>query len=134
MERRVDHSCTGGKSESIAMQRYYTVLEEEWSISSKASERQLLSSSERPLFSGGAKVVAYAYAKKRASDFNYRGVHDEGDQLYWWGRNEGDRVNRRFVIKPAPPSPPLFVDQDGRPRGRFSRHAQPTAVTVNAPG
>jgi hypothetical protein len=133
MERRVDTQLYSG----IGIHREATlhiVIEEEWSISSKASERQLLSSSERPLFSGGAKVVACAYAKKRASDFNYHGVHDNGDRLYWSEPNEGDRVNRRFVVKPAPPSPPLLVDKDGRPRGRPSRHAQPTAVTVNAPG
>jgi hypothetical protein len=82
----------------------YIVTEEAWSISSEASEHKLLGLSAQASFSGGSVLVAYASAKLHASEFNYRGLHEEGDQLYWWGRNEGDRVNRRFVIKPAPPS------------------------------
>jgi hypothetical protein len=116
------------------MRPRYIVTEESWSISSEASERKLLSSSERPLFSGGSVLIAYAFAKHRASEFNYHGVHDEGDQPYWWGRNEGDSVNRRFVIRPAPPSPPVFVGKDGRPRGRRSSHILPVPQTVEAPG
>jgi hypothetical protein len=116
------------------MRPLYIVTEEAWSIWSKANERKLLGSSERPLFSGGAKLVAYAFAKQRASEFTYHGVHDEGGQLYWWGRNEGNRVSRRFVIKPAPPRSPLFLDKDGHPRGRPSRDALPTLPSVEAPG
>jgi hypothetical protein len=114
------------------MRPRYIMLEEVWSsASSKASGRRL---SEQPLFSGGGLLIAYAYAKHRASEFDYHGVYDEGDQLYWWGRNEGDRTNRRFVIKPAPSSPPLLVDKDGRSRGRRSQYTRPTSPTVEAPG
>jgi hypothetical protein len=90
------------------MRRLYIVTEEAWSISSKVIERKLVSLSDRPLFSGGSARVAYAYAKQRAGEFKYHGVFDEGNDTYWWGRNEGDQVNRRFVIKPAPPSQSLF--------------------------
>jgi hypothetical protein len=83
-----------------SMQPFYIVTEETWSISIKASS--LVGSSEQPLFSSGAKVVAYAYAKQRASEFQYSGVHEGADEVYWWGRNEGDDVNRRFVMRPAP--------------------------------
>jgi len=115
------------------MRPLYIVTEEAWSISSKANERKRLGSSARPLFSGGAKLVAYAYAKQRASEFAVHGFHQDGEHPYWWGRNEGDRVNRRFVIKPAlPPSLPLYFDKDGRPRGRPS-YAVPIAPTVEAP-
>ena len=115
------------------MRTFYVVTEEAWSLSSKANERRLLGSSERPLFSGGAKLVAYAFAKQRASEFTFHGFHQDGEHPYWWGRNEGDRVNRRFVIKPAPPSSPVFLDKGGRPRGRPSRYAPPTPTTVEAP-
>jgi hypothetical protein len=114
------------------MRPLYVVTEEAWSISSKTTERKRLGSSERPLFSGGAKLVAYAYAKQRASEFALHGFHQDGEHPYWWGRNEGDRVNRRFVIKPAPPTLPLFFDKDGRPRGRPS-YAVPIAPMVEAP-
>ena len=83
------------------MRPLYIVTEEAWSISSNANGRRLLGSSEQPLFSGGAKSVAYAYAKQRASGFVFHGFNQDGEHPYWWGRNEGDRVNRRFVIKPA---------------------------------
>jgi hypothetical protein len=116
------------------MRPLYIVTEEAWSISPNASERRLLSSSEEPLFSGGTKRLAFSYAQVLASKFRYHGVHDEGDQPYWWGRNEGDRVNRRFVIKPAPPSSPVLVDKDGRPRGRPSRDALPTLPAVEVLG
>jgi hypothetical protein len=114
------------------MRTFYIVTEEAWSMSPKATEQKLLGSSERPLFSGGARLVAYAYAKQRASEFQYYGVHDEDDHLYWWGRNEGDRVSRRFVIKQAPPSLPPFRDKDGRPRGRPSQTGMPRSPTVEA--
>jgi hypothetical protein len=116
------------------MRPLYIVTEEAWSISSNANERELLGSSEQPLFSGGAKSVAYAYAKQRASEFVVRGFNQDGEHPYWWGRNEGDRVNRRFVIKPAPLSSPLLFDKDGRPRGRSPRTALPTAPSVETPG
>jgi hypothetical protein len=117
---------------TLSMRPLYIVTEEAWSISSKANERRLLGSSERPLFSSGTKRLAYAYARERASEFQYHGVHDEDDELYWWGRNESDHVNRHFVIKPAPPSSPLFVDKDGIARGRPSRTALPAPHTVEA--
>jgi hypothetical protein len=68
----------------------------------------------------------------RASDskFQFYGVHDEDDELYWWGWNEIDSVNRRFVIEPAPLSLPLFVNND-RPRGPRLRKALPIAAAVN---
>jgi hypothetical protein len=102
-------------------------------VFSRPTKRRLLGPLERPVFSGCSVSVAYAYAKQRAGEFIVHGFHQDGEHPYWWGRNEGDRVNHRFVIKPAPPSPPLFTDKDGRPRGRPSRHALPTAVTVEAP-
>jgi hypothetical protein len=86
------------------MQALYIVVEELWSISSKPNERRRLSTSERPLFSGGTKRLAYAHARELASKFRFYGVHDEDDQIYWWGRNEEDHANRRFVIEPAQPS------------------------------
>jgi hypothetical protein len=113
------------------MRPLYIVVEEVWSISSKANERRLLSTSERPVFSGGTKRFAYAYARERASKFQYHEICEEDDELYWWGRNERDHVNRRFVIKPAPPSSHVFVDKDGLPRGR-PRTALPTPQTVEA--
>jgi hypothetical protein len=116
------------------MRRLYIVTEEAWSISSKASERKLVSLSDQPLFSGGSVLIAYAYAKQRASEFKYHGAYDEGDQTYWWGRNEGDRVNRRFVRRPAPPSSPVFVDKDGRTRGRRLSAALRTVPAIEAPG
>ena len=100
-----------------SMRRLYIVTEEAWSLSSKVSDRKLVSLSDRPLFSGGSMRIAYAYARQRASEFKYLGVFEEGDDLYWWGRNEGDCVNRRFVIKPAPPSSPVFVDKHRQRRG-----------------
>jgi hypothetical protein len=109
----------------------YIVTEESWSISSNANERRLLRLSERPLFSGGAMLAAYAFAKQRASEFTVHGFHQDGEHPYWWGRNEGDRANCRFVITPAPPSLPLFFDKDGRPRGRPSRRGP--LPTVEAP-
>jgi hypothetical protein len=114
------------------MRSLYVVVEEVWPISLK-KERRLLKTSERPLFSGGSMRLAYAYARQRAREFKYHGVHDEDDQLYWWGRNDSDPVNRRFVIKPAPPSLPVFVDKDGRPRGRRWGPSS-TPPTVEAPG
>jgi hypothetical protein len=116
------------------MRPLYIVTEEVWSISSKTSERRLLSSSEHPLLSGAGILVANVYAKQRASEFQYSGAYDDGDQIYWWGRNEGDEVNRRFVIKPAPPSRPVFVDKDGQPRGRRSRGVPPITPAIEAPG
>jgi hypothetical protein len=113
------------------MRPLYIVVEEVWSISSKPDERRRLSTSERPLFSGGTKRVAYAHARELASKFQFYGVHDEDDELYWWGRNEIDSVNRRFVIEPAPLSLPLFVDND-RPRGRRLPKGLPIAAAVNA--
>jgi hypothetical protein len=83
------------------MRPLYIVVEEVWSISSKPDGRRRLSTSERPLFSGGTKRVAYAHARELASKFQFYGVHEEGDELYWWGRNEIDSVNRRFVIEPG---------------------------------
>jgi hypothetical protein len=115
------------------MRPHYIVTEEAWSLSSNANERGLLGSSEQPLFSGGAKSVAYAYAKQRASEFVFHGFNQDGEHPYWWGRNEGDRINRRFVIKPAPPPFRLFFDKDGRPRGRSARTALPTPPIVEAP-
>jgi hypothetical protein len=114
------------------MRPLYIVTEEAWSLSVKANERTLLDTSERPLFSGGSKRLAYAYARQRAGEFKYYGVHDEGDQLYWWGRNDGDPVNRRFVIKPAPPSLPALVDKDSRARARGSRTPLSTPASVDA--
>jgi hypothetical protein len=111
------------------MRPLYIVTEEAWSMSTKADERRLLGSSERPLFSGAGRLVAYSYAKQRANEFQYSGVHEDGDQIYWWGRNEGDGVNRRLVIKLAPPSRPVFVDKEGRPRGRPS----PGALDIEGP-
>jgi hypothetical protein len=96
------------------MQALYIVVEELWSISSKPDERRRLSTSERPLFSGGTKRLAYAHARDLASKFQLYGVHDGDDQIYWWGRNEIDSVNRRYVIEPAR----LLVDND-RLRGRL---------------
>jgi hypothetical protein len=116
------------------MPRLYVVTAEAWSSSSNANTHKLLGLSERPLFSGGPMLVAYAFAKQRASEFTIHGFHQDGEHPYWWGRNEGDRVNRRFMIKPAPPSSRLFLDKDGRPRGRPSRDALPTLPAVEAPG
>ncbi len=90
------------------MRPLYIVVEEAWSISAKANERRLL--------------------------VKCHGVHDEGDQLYWWGWNDGDPVNRLFVIKLAPPSLPVFVGKGGRPRGRRTRTALPTTTAVEASG
>jgi hypothetical protein len=95
----------------------YIVTEEVWSISSKANERRLLSSSARPLYSGCRKLVAFSYARQLASEFRYYGVHEEGDQVYWWGRNEGDVVNHRFVIQAAPSSF-AYVRRQRRPPSR----------------
>jgi hypothetical protein len=116
------------------MQALYIVVEELWSISSKPNERRRLSTSERPLFSGGTKRLAYAHARELASKFRFYGVHDEDDQIYWWGRNEEDHANRRFVIEPAQPSLPLplLVDNDERPRGRLSRIALPIPPSADA--
>jgi hypothetical protein len=114
------------------MRPLYIVVEEVWSISSKPDERRRLSTSERPLFSGGTKRLAYAHARELASKFQFYGVHDEDDQLYWWGRNEIDSVNRRFVIESAPLSLPQFVHNDERPRGRLSRIAPPIPSTADA--
>jgi hypothetical protein len=117
------------------MRPLFIVIEEVWSISSKANERRLLNTSDRPLFSGGSKRIAYAYARERATKFKYHGANDdEGDQLYWWGRNESDPFNRRFVIKPAPPSLPVFVDKDGHPRGGRLHGALPNMPTADTPG
>jgi hypothetical protein len=116
------------------MRPLYNVVEEVWSISSKPDERRRLSTSDRPLFSGGTKRLAYAYAQELVSKFRFYGVHDEDDQLYWWGRNEDDHVNRRFLIEPAPPSLPVFVGKDGHPRGRRSRYELSAPIAVNAPG
>jgi hypothetical protein len=116
------------------VQPLYIVFEEVWSISSKANERTLLETSERPLYSGGTRRLAYAYARELASAFQHHGVHDEEDQLYWWGRNVSGRGLHRFVIKPAPPSAPLFVVKNDRPRGRPLRTALPDAPAVEAPG
>jgi hypothetical protein len=113
------------------MRPLYIVVEEVWSISSKPDERRRLSTTERPLFSGGTKRLAYAHARELASKLQFYGVHDEDDQLYWWGRNEIDSVNRRFVIEPAPLSLPLFVDND-RPRARLSRTALPIPASADA--
>jgi hypothetical protein len=114
-----------------SMRPFYIVTEEAWSLSLNLSERKLVSLSERPLFSGGSARVAYAYAKQLASQFKYHGSYDEGDQPYWWARNEGDLVNRRFVIKPAPPSLPVDVDKDGHPRGRRLLCTQPAALVLS---
>jgi hypothetical protein len=43
------------------------VIEEVWSISSNANERRLLDTSERPLFWGGSKRLAYARACQQIS-------------------------------------------------------------------
>jgi hypothetical protein len=102
------------------MRPLYIVVEEAWSISLKANERKLLETSCRPLFSGGSRRLAYAYARERASGFKYHGVHEEDDQLYWWGRNDGDHVNLRFMIKPAPPSS-ISVGKHVCPRGKRLR-------------
>jgi hypothetical protein len=110
----------------------YIVTEEVWSISSKANERRLVSSSAQPLYSGCRKLVAFSYAKQLASEFRYYGVHEEGDQVYCWGRNEGDVVNHRFVIQPAPSSLPVFVDKGGHPRRR-SLGPPTTPPTVENP-
>jgi hypothetical protein len=117
---------------TLSMRPLYIVVEELWSISSKPNERRRLSTSERPLFSGGTQRLAYAYARELASKFQFHGVHNEDDQLYWWGRNEDDRVNRRFVIEPAPPSLPLFVDNDSSSRGPRSPNALPIAPSADA--
>jgi hypothetical protein len=113
------------------MQALYIVVEELWSISSKPNERRRLSTSERPLFSGGTKRLAYAHARELASKFQLYGVHDEDDQLYWWGRNEIDSMNRRLVIEPAPLSLPPFADDD-RLRGRLSQTALPIPASADA--
>jgi hypothetical protein len=110
------------------MRPLYIVVEELWSISSKPNERRCLSTSERPLFSGGTKRLAYAHARELASKFQLYGVHDEDEQIYWWGRNEIDSVNRRFVIEPAR----LFVDND-RPLGRLSPTALPIPPSADVP-
>jgi hypothetical protein len=114
------------------MRPLYIVVEEVWSISSKPDERRRLSTSERPLFSGGTKRLAYAHARDLASKFQLYGVHDGDDQIYWWGRNEEDHANRRFVIEPAQSSLPLLVDNDERPRGRLSRIALPIRPSADA--
>jgi hypothetical protein len=105
----------------------YIVVEEVWSISHKPDERRRLSTSERPLFSGGTKRLAFAHARELASKFQLYGVYDGDDQIYWWGRNEIDSVNRRFVIEPAR----LFVHNDC-PRGRLSPSALPIPPSANA--
>jgi hypothetical protein len=116
---------------TLSMRPLYIVVEEVWSISSKPDERRRLRTSERPLFSGGTKRIAFAHARELASKFQFYGVHDEDDELYWWGRNEIDSVNRRFVIEPAPLSLPLFVD-DNRLRGRLLRTALPIPTAADA--
>jgi hypothetical protein len=79
----------------------YKVIEEIWSISSGNNQRERSSPSERPLFSGGGKSIAYEYARERASKFVLYGFHEDAEGAYWWGRNEGDRAIHRFVIIPA---------------------------------
>jgi hypothetical protein len=117
---------------TLSMQALYIVVEELWSISFKPNERRRLSTSERPLFSGGTKRLAYAHARELASKFQLYGVHDEDDQIYWWGRNEIDSVNRRFVIEPAALSLPLFAHNEDHPRGRLSRTALRIPATADA--
>jgi hypothetical protein len=79
----------------------YNVIEEIWSLSSDGNQRRIPSSG-RPLFSGGGSSIAYRFAEERASKFVIRGFHEDAEDSYWWGRNEGDRVNHRFVIRLAP--------------------------------
>jgi hypothetical protein len=55
-----------------------------------------------------------------------------GAATVWWGRNEIDSVNRRFVIEPAALSLPLFVHNDDHPRGRLSRTALRIPATADA--
>jgi hypothetical protein len=107
----------------------YIVVEEVWSISPKPDERRRLSASERPLFSGGTKRLAFAHARELASKFQLYGVNDGDDQIYWWGRNEIDSVNRRFVIEPAR----LFVHNDC-PRGRLPPSPPPVPPFADARG
>jgi hypothetical protein len=79
----------------------HIVMKEIWSISSNVDERRCLRSSARPLFYGGRRAALY-YAKKRAGRFTYHDFREDADYPYWWGRNEGDQANYRFVIRPAP--------------------------------
>jgi hypothetical protein len=79
----------------------HVVIEEIWSISSDADKRKLLRSSLEPLFCG-ERQAAFDYAKQRVSEFECRGFQEDADYPYWWGRNNGDRANHRFVIRPAP--------------------------------
>jgi hypothetical protein len=79
----------------------HVVIKEIWSISSNAEERQCLRRSAGPLFYGGRRA-AFDYAQKRAKRFTYHDFREDADPAYWWGRNDGDHVNYRFVVRPAP--------------------------------
>jgi hypothetical protein len=77
------------------------VVEEIWSISSAADKRTLVRATAQPLFSG-ERQAAFEYAEQCASEFECRGFQEDVDPPYWWGRNDDDRANHRFVIKPVP--------------------------------
>jgi hypothetical protein len=78
----------------------HVVVEEIWSISSFDDEQRLLRSTARPLFYGGRRA-AFDCAKQCASEFDTRGFQENAQHPYWWGRDDGDRANHRFVMKPA---------------------------------
>jgi hypothetical protein len=74
----------------------YVVTEEIWT---RDGEVRMLRSS-RPLFAGDNKA-ANEYAEKRAGVFDYHGLQIDAYHRYWWGWNGDERVNHRFVIRPA---------------------------------
>jgi hypothetical protein len=78
----------------------YVVIEEVWSISPDEEKRGPVSRSERPLFAGD-RQAALNHAKQRAGKFEKCDYEDDATYPYFWGRNEGDKANHRFIVKPA---------------------------------
>jgi hypothetical protein len=79
----------------------YYVAEEVWSLWTKESEPTLLRSSV-PI-AGGDMAEAKKRAEELASKFTLHDFQGDARDPYWWGRNEGDRENCRYVVRAAAP-------------------------------
>jgi hypothetical protein len=77
----------------------FVVREEVWSISSESGERKLLASLGVHFVID--RQAAYEHAERLASEFRHHDLQEDAAYPYWWGRNEGERANHRFVIRPA---------------------------------
>lgn len=80
----------------------YYVTEEVWSLWTEKSEPTLLRSSV-PV-AAGDKAEMEKRAEELASKFSLRDFQGDEQDPYWWGRNEGDRENHRYVIRAATPN------------------------------